>query len=183
MTSRPLNEAEFGAALTTYQRSAERLELQRRYLEPSEAEPFAAWLAGDRTPPTQIPALADWYRQIRRLVDDGRTMARVRVHDEPPTDYQRWERWGGRWSLEAGETLRYLTRRHAHKVGLLPGAGNQDWWLIDDEQLIVMTFDADGRRIRNDLTDDPAAIEQARHWWDLAVRHSVPDTCDAPTNH
>ena len=69
--------------------------------------------------------------------------------------------------------MRYLTRDRAHEIGLLPAAGDQDWWLLDSAQLIVMRFDREGHRIENKLVTDPATVLQACKWRDLAVHHSV----------
>jgi hypothetical protein len=110
----------------------------------------------------------------------GRRLERVRVHDNPPTDYQRWERWAGRWNIEAGELIRYMERATAHDVGLLPAAGDTDWWLLDDSNVILMRFDKAGNRIHTELTDDPRIVAQASKWWDLAVRHSVPEEIRNP---
>lgn len=164
---------EFAHLLVNFQRSAFRLELQPEYHEPVETETVARFLAGDPQDPTEVPALRDWFAQVRGLVGDGRHIERVRIHDDPPTDYQRWERWIDRWNIAAGETMRYLTREQAYDIGLLPSAGNTDWWLLDDEQLILMHFDDQHRRT-DELTDDPDLLNRARAWRDLAVRHSAP---------
>jgi len=170
-----LNEAEFGRLLATFEQTAFRLELQPTYTEEFENAWLARWLAGDRTPPTEVPEMAAWFEQLRALTAEGRTMTRVRVQDEPPTAYQRWENWVGIWNRAAGEHLRRMTRAKAHDVGLLPAAGENDWWLLDNSRLIVMTFDADGRRILSELVEDADAVDQACMWRDLAINHSVPD--------
>jgi hypothetical protein len=173
--SRRLTDAEFGELLATFERSALRLELQRQYSEPTERETVAKFLAGSPEPPTAVEDLRSWFDQIARLTRTGKRIERVRVHDNPPSDYQRWERWIGSWNIRAGETLRYMTRERAHEVGLLPAAGERDWWLLDDARLIVMAFDNAGHRTLNELVTDPEVVAQARTWWDLAVRYSVPD--------
>ena len=169
-----LSEVEFVEQLRTFERTAFRLELQPVYLEPVEAATVAKFLAGDPEPPTEVESLDAWFSQVTRLTRQGRRIQRVRVHEEPPTGYQRWERWIGRWNLEAGEEIRYVTRQAAHQAGLLPEAGDKDWWLLDASRLIVMTFDGQGHRIHNELVTDDEVVAQSRAWWDLAVRCSVP---------
>jgi hypothetical protein len=68
-----------------------------------------------------------------------------------------------------------MTRATAHDIGLLPAAGNTDWWLFDDNRLILMHFDDAGHRIENEEETDAAIVAQARVWRDLAVHHSTPD--------
>lgn len=159
-----------------FDHTAFRLELQPAYLEPSEADTFAKFLAGSPEPPTNVPGLRAWYEQVAEQTRQGKRIERVRVHADPPTDYQRWERWIGQWNTEAGERISYLTRQKAHDIGLLPTAGSRDWWLLDSRRLIVMSFDSEGRRIHDELVTDPAIVVQACAWRDLAVHHSVPDT-------
>jgi hypothetical protein len=171
----PISEALFGDLLASFERSAFRLELQPAYSEPCEHDTVQRFLAGRPQPPTEVPELREWFGQVSRLTRAGRTVQRVRVHEHPPTDYQRWERWIGQWNAAAGEHIRYMTRQQAHDAGLLPAAGSADWWLIDEDRLIVMRFDDGGRRLHTELVADRAAVTQACEWRDLAVRYSAPD--------
>jgi hypothetical protein len=174
----PLTEPEFADLLRSARTSALRLELQRAYLEPAEQETVARFRAGDPEPPTEVAALREWFAQVADQFRRGVWFERVRVHEDPPSDYQRWERWIGAWNIAAGEKLRYMTRAEARRVGLLPAAGDRDWWLLDDDKLIVMQFDDEGRRCLTELTTAPERLEQARSWWRVAVQHSVPEEPD-----
>lgn len=176
--ARPLNAQEFLDSLASVQHTAFRLELQPVYREPSESASVEAFLAGRAGRPSDIPGAQDWYDLVAGLVASGGRIARVRVHEDPPTDYQRWERWlDENWNSPAGEHIHYMTRRRAHEVGLLPTAGDVDWWLLDSHQLIQMHFDGHGNRVRTELTTDPVAVVQANLWRDLAVHHSAPLRC------
>jgi hypothetical protein len=133
------------------------------------------FLAGDPVDPDDVPEFVAWADQIRELTANGRRVERVRVHDDPPTPYQRWERWAARQTVAAGEVIRYMRRERAYEVGLLPAAGPDDWWLLDDERLVVMRFDQAGRLATSRLVDEAERVERARAWRDHAVRHSAPD--------
>lgn len=170
---RVLTDVEFGEMLHRFKHTAFRLELQRVYLEPSEAELYAAFLRGEPEPPSSSEQLRTWYARVAEHISQGKRIERVRVQEDPPTDYQRFERWIGRWNLEAGEAIRYMTREHAYEVGLLPAAGATDWWLLDSSMLVAMGFDSEGRRVRNEFITDPAVVIQACMWRDLAVHHSA----------
>lgn len=172
--SRPLTTDEWAAELAGFARTAFRVELQPHYATDEESELWDRWLAGDRTPPTDVPAVRDWLDQIAAQVAAGKRIERVRVQQDPPTEYQRWQRWFGRWNAEAGEQIRYMTVQRAHEVGLLPAAGPDDWWLLDEQRLIVTRFDADGRLIGSELDTDPQRVKQACAWRDLATHHSAP---------
>jgi hypothetical protein len=173
---RVLSGPEWAAAVRDFEHTAFRLELQPAYAEAEEDPLLEAWLEGDRTPPIYDAASIEWLSYIRRAVALGKRIERVRVHDEPATRYQQWLRWMSRWSIEAGEQIRYMTRQRADEVGLLAAAGSEDWWLLDSSRLLVMRFTPDGRRIENELITDPARVVKACLWRDLAFHHSVPDT-------
>jgi hypothetical protein len=169
-----LTEEEFGAELAGFSRTAFRLELQLAYSEPCEADLLAAYCRGERPDPAEtVPELRDWYEQVARQVHEGKHIERVRVQRLPPTGYQQFERWLDRWNLGAGEVMRYMTRNLAEETGLLPAAGNTDWWLLDSSRLITMRFDHQGHRIRTALTTRPRAVAKACAWRDLAIHHSV----------
>jgi hypothetical protein len=170
---RSLTDEEFAAELSGFERTAFRLELQRAYAEPEEEATVACFQSGSPEPPTEVPALRGWYEQTAQLIAEGRAMARVRVHEDPPTAYQRWERWAGQWNIAAGEEIRYLTRNRAHEVGLLPAAGEADWWLLDSQRLILMRFDDQHHRVSTELVTDPVAVAQACAWRDLAAHYAV----------
>lgn len=171
---RLLSEAEWSEALGDFEHTKFRLELQPRYDEPGEAEAVERFLAGDRSLPRDPESLA-WQASIAEAVARGKRIERVRIVEDPPTDYQRWLRWMSQANVEAGEIQRYMTRQRAHEVGLLPAAGNEDWWLLDSQRLIVMRFDDEHRRVENELITDPARVVQACAWRDLAVHHSTSD--------
>ncbi len=171
--TRILTEAEFLETVHACEHTAFRLELQDAYAEPNEDALFAAFLDGDPPPPTTEPQLREWYERVAEHARQGKRFERVRVQQDPPTNYQRLERWLDRWNIQAGEIMRYMTVQRAHEIGLLPAAGDTDWWLLDSSQLILMRFDDAGHRIENDLITDPEAVLQACKWRDLAVHHSV----------
>jgi hypothetical protein len=170
-----LTEAEWAEQLRTFDRTAFRFECQSAYAEAEEADTVRRFLAGDRQAPTQVPELRAWFDQVAGLVAGGRRIERVRVHDAPPTPYQRWLRWIDQWNTEVGEVIRYITRAQAHAVGLGPALTNIDWWLMDEQRLIVMRFDGAGRRVENELVTDPGPVAQACTWRDLAVHHATLD--------
>lgn len=168
---RALTATEFGEVIHEFDHTAFRLELQDTYLEAEEAALLAAFLRGAPKPPIEI--YKGWYERVAEHVQAGKRIERVRVQQDPPTDYQRFERWLDRWNIEAGENMRYLTRERAHDIGLLPAVGRDDWWLLDSSKLIVMRFDEQGHRIHNELVTDPTVVVQACKWRDLAVHHSA----------
>ena len=180
---RTLTLDEFSELLAGYKQSAFRLEQQRQYLISYEQESLAQFLAGTPQAPEEMPGFTEWTEQIKRQTAAGKQMMRVRIQEEPPTDYQRWENWIATWNMAAGELMRRMSRQRAHEVGLLPAAGKDDFWLLDEQSLIVMSFDRDGTPGTYELVDDPEAIKQACWWRNLAVLHSKPDNPGVPPTH
>lgn len=166
-----ITEARFDELLRTFTRSAFRLETRDFYALDYEQADFDRFLAGSPVPPDQLDWWRPWLEQIARLTGEGKTISRVRVMAEPPSDYQRWEAWGARWNIEAGERVGYLTRSKARHLGL---PGGDDWWLLDDERVIRMEFDGRGRIARKTLITAPAMIVRYQLWRDLAVANATP---------
>lgn len=162
---------EWVEALWDYERTAFHLELQPAYTV-GEEPLVQRFLAGDLTQPDW----SGWWDKVRAATAEGKHIRRVRVFEDPPTDYQRWLRWVSQWNTEAGEEIRYMTRGAARECGLLPAAGKDDWWLFDSSWLLVMRFNDAGRYLSSEVVTDPDRVEQARQWWDLAVHHSTPDS-------
>lgn len=126
-------------------------------------------MAGRREYPEHLDGYVDWLDHVHRLTAAGKRMERVRVQDDPPSDYHRYARWVGQWNTEAGEVIHYTTRDLATEAGLLPDAGADDWWLLDDERLLVMEFDDAGNMTARKLVTDDAALTRARTLWGLAL--------------
>lgn len=182
-TAVALTDAEFADLFRTFTRSAFRCEQQPTYRVPGETDTVGRFLSGDPQDPTELPEFRDWYQTIRDQTAAGRTVERVRIHDDPPTDYQRWVRWVGRWNEQAGEVIHYVTRPEAAQAGFLPADPGRDWWLFDDRRLAVLDWDTTGHLIGRLLITDDEQVAQARAWRHLAVRHTRKgNTVEQPTH-
>jgi hypothetical protein len=118
-----------------------------------------------RTGPPVDPVLhLPWFDAVRRAVDAGRVVQRVRVVDRPPTPYQRFELSLTPFHAQAGEEVRFLTAPVARDLSLPP----VDFWLLDDRR--VVTLDDAGAQV----TADPAVVQRMRRYREVAWRHAVP---------
>jgi hypothetical protein len=142
------------ALFATVERSAFRLEPLPRTGPPVDAR----FLAQDLV--LHLP----WFDPVRRAVDAGRVVQRVRVVDQPPTPYQRYELSLAPFHAEAGEELRFLSAPAARDLSLPP----LDFWLLDDQR--VVTLDDAGAQV----ITDPAVVQRMRRYRDVAWRHAVP---------
>jgi Family of unknown function (DUF6879) len=166
------SDTEFSLLFGKFQERAWMFETGEHYAWAYEVDELARFQDGSPTPPPQVSWWRPWLDQIRELTNQGRQIGRVRVVAEPLTVYQRWERWALPWQTEAGETIAYLPRSHAGKIGL-PA---YDFWLFDNDKLVLMAYDADGvqsGKILLSHEDAPALVAQHCAWRDLAVRHAT----------
>ena len=172
MTTIPsITEDEFDGLLRSFKRTAFRLETRDSYALGYEAPEFAEFLRGAAQPPPEVSWWRPWLEQIRHLTREGKTVSRVRILAEPPSDYQRWELWAARWHSAAGEHISYMPRSRAREVRL---PTLHDWWLLDDERVILMWFTETGGISHKTLSDDPRIVGRHREWRDLAVRNATP---------
>ncbi len=149
-----------------------RLEAHSFYDVPGEREGFRQFLAGEpQTPPTEIDWWAAWLDQLRAYTAAGKAAERVRVLAEPPTRYQEWEFWGGEYNEAAGERILYIRRSEADEIDL---PLDKDWWIFDDDHVVLMHHDAEGKWLGNELVEDPETTAQYCAWRNLARRHSAP---------
>ncbi len=165
----PISEDEFTRLLRNFDRTSFRLEAQPAYAIEEEQEEFEQFLAGSPRPPSEIGWWRDWLDEAAAATRQGKRISRVRViPDSGPTDYQRWLMWADPWYAAAGMEIRYLPHLRAEQVGL-PA---HDWYLLDDERLIIMPFTPDGEPGPKELVTD--LIPEYRLWRALAVFYSTP---------
>jgi hypothetical protein len=171
MTSQPITAAEFAAQLRDFERAAFRLETRRYYALDYERHDFELFVAGRPRPPEQLEWWRPWLEQIARLTAEGKTISRVRIVDDPPTDYQRWEMWATDTHAAAGERIAYLDRAAAISKGL---PMEYDWWLLDEARLLIIRHNTAGEVVSRTLNTDPGDVARHCAWRDLAVSHAHP---------
>lgn len=159
--------------LRSFKQSAFRFEARRAYALTYERADFEKFLAGSPVPPPELDWWRPWLDKIATLTAEGKQVSRVRVLDEPPTDYQRWEMWAAPWHSQAGERIGYVPRAAAARA-MLPLWLGQDWWLLDDKRVICMSFTETGEIENRKITTDPGTVARFCKWRDLAVRIATP---------
>jgi Family of unknown function (DUF6879) len=69
----------------------------------------------------------------------------------------------------AREDIRYLPRGRAAVLRL---PLEVDWWLLDDERLVLMYFTSAGEVAGKILITEPGIVARYREWRDLALRNA-----------
>ncbi|MGH4019915.1 MAG: DUF6879 family protein [Pseudonocardiaceae bacterium] len=166
--SQKLTDEQWGELFETYRYTARRLEPRDRYNTDYSAEPRRRYLAGE---PVDYSFMDVWTGRVSGWRDQGKQMARVRVVTEPLTDAARFSLHVARLNVTAGDEIRYLPRQRAQELELrLP---DEDYWIFDATIAAILHFDADNRRVGQELINDPLEIVRRLHWFDAAWHHSV----------
>jgi hypothetical protein len=128
---------EFKALLGASKR-AWHVELRDTYNVQSEDEPFERFLNGESD---SYAWFDEWLALIREVTAAGVAVQRARIVTVPHCDYTRWGFAVAPRSIHAGEDIRYLPRHLAEDIDL----PQEDYWLFDDDTLVLSIFSEDGR--------------------------------------
>lgn len=162
-------DTELAGLFDTFTRTAFRLELLAAYNPVSEADRLAAYLAGKARPAS--PEREHWYAMLAAARAAGRTVQRVHVVASPLTDYLRYEcEWGYAYSAQAGEDVRVLDTTERPAPDGLP---DHDFWMFDDQQVVVMRYRADGEYVGAEWAE-PGLVDAYRLARAVAVAAAVP---------
>ena len=169
MTGRTITQLpgpEWAALLTGFTRSAFRLETLQHYSAPDEADAFARFRAG-KDPGID---LSWWTGLARAHTAVGRTMSRVRVIIEPPSDYTRFALLAYPVMAAAGDDIQII----AASPGTWPdGVPREDFWIFDDD-VWVMNYDNNGPFVSAELLEDRQGTADHLRWRDAALAQSIP---------
>lgn len=155
----------FSDLFRNFEHTAWRLEVRTAYGVANEDDPYRQFLAGEE-PDTEW--FGPWLRLMEEQTAQGKRVERVRLIDDPPSDYLRFELWGTPFNQSAGEDIRYLDRRKAQDLSL-PG---YDFWLFDSTLLARLQFGENDRFLGVTLDRDPAEVVRHCYWRDAAWHHA-----------
>jgi hypothetical protein len=152
-------DALFDRCLTAF-----RLEQREFYnVGGDEAVRIAAFRSGMPRPERSVRT-NPWLARIARTTAAGTRWRRLRVLDEPLTEYQRYQVVGGTYleSQTAGDQTLIVSRRLATPWLRFAGGTRLvgDFWLLDHglptEHLVALDYTNDGQFVGNRVVGDPA---------------------------
>lgn len=123
-----MDAAAFDALFDQFRHSAFRLEARPFYsVGGAEAERIAAWRE-HRPRPERSVRTNPWLARVARTTGEGKVWQRLRILDNPLTEYQRYQLTSGSYleSLTAGDDTVLIDRAACGELGDLP-----DFWLFD----------------------------------------------------
>lgn len=94
----------------------------------------------------------------------------MRLVSLPHTDYTRWSLDVSPLNIGAGEDIRYLPRHLAEDVDL----PDEDFWLLDDDVLVLSVFSPDGRSGGFARESDPELVRQCVAARDQVWERAIP---------
>lgn len=161
-----------------YHTSAIRLETLQAYsVGGAEAERLQAWKRGLPLPERSVRT-SEYLREVAAAVLAGRERRRVRIVDEPLSEYVRFELAGYAETAACGEEIRIAVRAggtpEAQKA--LAGIASDAWFFdtgTEDEACVLMLYGPDGSFTGTHL----ATATDHRYLRKLlakALEHSVP---------
>lgn len=162
----------FGKLFTSFQSSAFRLEARDVYTVDEEAESLQLFLSGQ---PLRPDPDRSWTQLVASALAAGKSMARVHVVTGPLTPYLRYEfEWGYPYNADAGEEIYVL--EHPSPSELFGNLPLEDFWLFDDNMVVVVNYDDEGRFLSADEVTDPDDVDRYRAARDVALREAISFT-------
>jgi hypothetical protein len=144
-----------------FTRTAFRVELLELY----EGKGFRAWQAGEQV--TSRP----WEADVRKWRASEREITRVHVLPKTLTEYLHFEFECYAGSVAAGEGVWLLLDAAVRGMRLeLPP---WDFWLFDEELVVVMFYDDAGNWTGVELVTDAGLVAQCCRWRDALMEHAV----------
>lgn len=149
--------------------SAFRLETLPQYLVEAEDQQFKEFLSGAKEP--SIPP-TEWCEWLTARKSEGKTLSCVHILPDELTPYLRFEiEWGYRYTAAAGQDVRLLTQdKMKPEFEAMMG---KDFWLIDDETVVFMEYDSEGRYLFPRRLTDESQVERYRNLRDDLLANSI----------
>lgn len=157
-------------------RTAVHLEMRDGYMRDDPG--FIAWQAGIRL---DAADLASWWEPWHDLMSEcatrGVVIRRARIISEPISDYVRYEYDISFTNIAAGEDVRWLPRQRATDIAL-PG---NDFWLFDNETLLINHFSGDGDVTGHEIIRDAGVVKLCATAFDSVWARAVPHNAYHPS--
>jgi len=114
----------------------------------------------------------DWSATVRAAIGRGVEIRRLRIVSEPVSDYIRWEHAVTSANIDAGESVRWLSRRSSPPIAVVPF----DFWVFDATTVLVNHFAGDGSWPEPiaELRTEPDLVKLAAESFDAAWPLGIP---------
>jgi len=119
-----------------------------------------------------IEFMSGWTQTVRAAAARGVDFRRLRIVSEPVSEYIRWEHATTRANIDAGESVRWLSRRTCPDVAVVPF----DFWVVDGATVVVNHFAGDGSwpEPSAEIRTDEHLVRLVVESFEAAWSHGVP---------
>lgn len=138
---------DIGEAFATFKKSAKRLELLQEYrIEGDEWDTFTKFQEGQATP--IYAELAEWMEMLDAWQKDGKEVERIRVVENPLTNYLKYEiELGYIPGALHGQKVNFVSKQKFEEISR--GSIHTDFWIFDDEIVFELLYDSRGAFLCN----------------------------------
>lgn len=168
----PIEGTEFSKLFRSFGSSAFRWESFPTYRVDAEDEEFKAYCNGAKESPVTFP---DWEETIRTATSAGKSFLVVRVVPNAPEIYFDYEfDWAYKPFKAIGQETRFL--RDMAPDSVAKGMLMHDFWLFDNERLVVMNYKPDGEYVGARMVnsrDNKEEVGFCRNFAQWAIRNSI----------
>lgn len=163
-----LSAEQFDLLFDEFTTSAVRLETLPAYnVGGDEQQRLTAHRLG-RPRPLRNVRTSPWLARIATgTILGNKQWKRVRVVDDPLTDYQGWQLHSYREAQAVGDEVLIARRADVGDVG-------PDFWLLDQSRVVVMRYHPDGRVHRREYVIDPAVVAECAARVGAVTKRAVP---------
>jgi hypothetical protein len=166
-----VNPAEFDALFDAARSTIFRLEQLPAYaVGGAEEDRIRAFREGRPRPERSVRTSA-WMARIAVTTVAGKSWSRVRVVDQPLTEYERYELESYRESQAVGESISIVLRSTVEAEG-------PDFWLFDGgtehARAVLMHYTDDGRLDRRELVEDAELLATLQARREAASATAMP---------
>ncbi|WP_217545553.1 DUF6879 family protein [Streptomyces sp. GbtcB6] len=158
---------EFGRLFETFEHTAWRLETRRGYASDRDDPTYREFM---ETGGITLDYDDDWSKNIRHQVLADKTIGRVRIVDEPPTEGQLFLLADSPRNTAAGEDIRYLPRNEADARLL----GTDDFWIFDSRLVARLNIDEQDVFHDVEIITEPTEVLRYCQIRDRAMHGAVP---------
>ena len=174
----PITEEDRDRFLTSYEREAVHVEMRDVYATDIEKDRFATWQRGEPLDPDSETAWwRPWFELMGTNIRAGKVLRRLRIVSEPVTAYIRFEWLDAAKLVEAGEDVRWLSRKKASTL-LLPG---NDYWMFDRSTVVFTHLSGDGHVLGHEITTDHGIVARCASAFDAAWARATPHAGFTPS--
>ncbi|MGH3511421.1 MAG: DUF6879 family protein [Pseudonocardiaceae bacterium] len=154
----PLDEAGLDEYTDRFTRNLFRQEVLPAYDVPSDGGDFGRYLRGENGPSLEV--VGPWRKWVRSQHALGKTVTRVRLLTQKPSEYVSFEcEWVYVSNVAAGEQIRILDlTERTQPDGLII----DEFWAVDDSGVVLMRYDACGRFTHGEVIEGATTQQYLR---------------------